>query len=291
VRGERLDLGDIDGGRRDLARLQRAVERRLVDDSAARGVHENRRRLHALEGGLVEHVAGLGCERHMHADEVRLGEQLLEGGVLDPQLRFYLRLARPAVVEDADVEATCPPRDRCAGLGRQLGQELEALPGAVGDLGAGNVLPDPLLKVGENPPVGARETRFGHPAADDTRRTGRWLRECALTWFASSGRRFPWRETNDPYRVLVGELLLQRTRADLAKLVDDFAAHQKLATLMAPWHVNMWTDARPAYDRSACGYCPFNPICQAEITGANRLEVEEAMFYEHERGMPGGDND
>jgi A/G-specific adenine glycosylase len=53
-------------------------------------------------------------------------------------------------------------------------------------------------------------------AADDSRRA-RWLRERVLAWFASSGRAFPWRETHDPYHVLIAELLLQRTRADLVE--------------------------------------------------------------------------
>ena len=77
-----------------------------------------------------------------------------------------------------------------------------------------------------------------------------------------------------------------RTLADLAKLVSDFASHQTASLTGSGW----WYHARPAYDRSACGYCPFNPICQAEITGADRLEVERTMFFEHQRGVTGGDD-
>jgi A/G-specific adenine glycosylase len=36
-----------------------------------------------------------------------------------------------------------------------------------------------------------------------------------LAWFDSTGRDFPWRNSRDPYSVLIAELLLQRTRADL----------------------------------------------------------------------------
>jgi A/G-specific adenine glycosylase len=32
-----------------------------------------------------------------------------------------------------------------------------------------------------------------------------------LAWFRREGRRFPWRQTNDPYKILVAELLLQKT--------------------------------------------------------------------------------
>jgi A/G-specific adenine glycosylase len=33
-----------------------------------------------------------------------------------------------------------------------------------------------------------------------------------VAWWASHARTFPWRETQDPYRVLIGEILLQRTQ-------------------------------------------------------------------------------
>jgi A/G-specific adenine glycosylase len=45
----------------------------------------------------------------------------------------------------------------------------------------------------------------------------RWLRRRALEWFSHSGRTFPWRAASDPYHVLIAELLLQRTRADLVE--------------------------------------------------------------------------
>jgi A/G-specific adenine glycosylase len=47
----------------------------------------------------------------------------------------------------------------------------------------------------------------------------RWLRRRVLAWFDEHGRDFPWRERRDPYRVLIAEILLQRTRADLVPLV------------------------------------------------------------------------
>ncbi len=47
-----------------------------------------------------------------------------------------------------------------------------------------------------------------HP--DELRR----LRKNLLEWFDRRGRRYPWRETRDPYRILVAEVLLHRTRAE-----------------------------------------------------------------------------
>jgi A/G-specific adenine glycosylase len=34
-----------------------------------------------------------------------------------------------------------------------------------------------------------------------------------LSWYWSSARRFPWREERDPYRILMAEMMLRRTRA------------------------------------------------------------------------------
>ncbi len=38
------------------------------------------------------------------------------------------------------------------------------------------------------------------------------LRQTLLDWYAHYGRRLPWRETRDPYRIWVSEIILQQTR-------------------------------------------------------------------------------
>lgn len=48
--------------------------------------------------------------------------------------------------------------------------------------------------------------------ASPTRR----LREALLGWYKSNQRALPWRETRDPYRILVSEFLLQQTRVEQA---------------------------------------------------------------------------
>jgi A/G-specific adenine glycosylase len=48
-------------------------------------------------------------------------------------------------------------------------------------------------------------------------RDSEWLRRRVLRWFRQSGRDFSWRRTRDPYCVLIAEVLLQRTRADLVE--------------------------------------------------------------------------
>ncbi len=40
-----------------------------------------------------------------------------------------------------------------------------------------------------------------------------------LRWFRKNGRSYPWRETDDPFRLLVAELMLRRTKAEQVKPV------------------------------------------------------------------------
>lgn len=42
-------------------------------------------------------------------------------------------------------------------------------------------------------------------------------------WGSENMREFPWRRTSDPYRILIAEMMLHRTRADqVAKIFDEF---------------------------------------------------------------------
>lgn len=51
------------------------------------------------------------------------------------------------------------------------------------------------------------------------------LAATAARWYSERRRDFPWRESQDPYVVLMGEILLQRTRGDLVEPVfRDFIA-------------------------------------------------------------------
>lgn len=55
-----------------------------------------------------------------------------------------------------------------------------------------------------------------------------------LNWWRRNGRKFPWRNTNNPYHILISEILLHRTRADQARsvyerLISRFPTVQDLA--------------------------------------------------------------
>jgi len=40
------------------------------------------------------------------------------------------------------------------------------------------------------------------------------IRSLLLQWGRDNFRYYPWRETKDPYKILIAEILLHRTRAD-----------------------------------------------------------------------------
>src|SRR5215468_6280082 len=48
------------------------------------------------------------------------------------------------------------------------------------------------------------------PAPPDRRR----FRKRLLTWYRRHGRDLPWRKTDDPYHILVSEIMLQQTQVD-----------------------------------------------------------------------------
>lgn len=51
----------------------------------------------------------------------------------------------------------------------------------------------------------------------------RYLRERLLDWYTKNGRNYPWRRTNNPYKVLIAEIMLRRTRADqVVPIYEDF---------------------------------------------------------------------
>jgi len=55
-----------------------------------------------------------------------------------------------------------------------------------------------------------------------TDRQHRAFREDLLNWYADNKRAMPWRETDDPYRIWVSEVMLQQTRVDT---VRDYYPH------------------------------------------------------------------
>jgi A/G-specific adenine glycosylase len=71
------------------------------------------------------------------------------------------------------------------------------------------------------------------------------FRQRLLRWYDQHGRDLPWRQTREPYRVLVSEIMLQQTQVDrvlpkYAEWLEKFPSFQALATaaehdVMATW--------------------------------------------------------
>jgi A/G-specific adenine glycosylase len=62
-----------------------------------------------------------------------------------------------------------------------------------------------------------------------------WFRRRLLGWYRRNGRTLPWRETRDPYRILVSEIMLQQTQVDrvLPKYLEWLDRYPSLAALAA----------------------------------------------------------
>ena len=82
------------------------------------------------------------------------------------------------------------------------------------------------------------------------------VRDALVTWYETDHRAFPWRETTDPYRVLVSEVMSQQTQ--LSRVVDAYEAFVErwptVADLAADDRsavVSFWTDHRLGYNNRA----------------------------------------
>ena len=130
----------VEGCAGDLSLLQRVEERLFVDDAAARGVDQERRRLHAGKEGGVDHPLRRRAVGYVDADEIGLPRQRVEreiDGVAKLGFLFYGQ-AIALVVDDlhaqrsgafGDLARHLAHADQAEGLG---GQHAEAAhPGPV----------------------------------------------------------------------------------------------------------------------------------------------------------------
>jgi len=69
------------------------------------------------------------------------------------------------------------------------------------------------------------------PAPPDRRR----FRQRLLTWYGRHGRDLPWRKTDDPYHILVSEIMLQQTQVDrvLPKYAEWLGKYPSMEVLAA----------------------------------------------------------
>jgi A/G-specific adenine glycosylase len=77
----------------------------------------------------------------------------------------------------------------------------------------------------------ARPRPLPIPVPADRRR----FRQRLLTWYGRHGRDLPWRKTDDPYHILVSEIMLQQTQVDrvLPKYAEWLDKYPSMAVLAA----------------------------------------------------------
>lgn len=82
------------------------------------------------------------------------------------------------------------------------------------------------------------------------------VREALVTWYQDDHRSFPWRETDDPYAILVSEVMSQQTQLD--RIVDPWEAFldrwptaDALASADRSDVVAFWSDHRLGYNNRA----------------------------------------
>jgi A/G-specific adenine glycosylase len=81
-----------------------------------------------------------------------------------------------------------------------------------------------------------------------------FLREGLLTWFRANQRELPWRQTRDPYKILVSEVMLQQTQVDRVisyyhAFLERFSTVQALAEAPTAEVIRVW--AGLGYNRRA----------------------------------------
>jgi A/G-specific adenine glycosylase len=81
------------------------------------------------------------------------------------------------------------------------------------------------------------------------------VRERLLRWYASHGRPLPWRETTDPYAILVSEVMLQQTQVE---------------RVIPRWH--RWLERWPTVEALAAA-TPAEVIVEWQGLGYNRRAV------------------
>jgi A/G-specific adenine glycosylase len=83
-------------------------------------------------------------------------------------------------------------------------------------------------------PSRSAKRRLKLPAALPTTAERRRFRQRLLTWYRRHGRDLPWRKTDDPYHILVSEIMLQQTQVDrvlpkYAEWLDKYPSFDSLA--------------------------------------------------------------
>ena len=142
IGGQRFLVEDIEGRPGDAPVLQYVDQGGLVDDGAARGVDEVRRRLHQRELGRADDADRALPQRQVDGDDVGAAEEIMLSDPLDAELRRPFRRQVLAPGDDVHGErlgdgghlgADVPEADEAKGLVRKRAAKgVVPAPGAKG---------------------------------------------------------------------------------------------------------------------------------------------------------------
>lgn len=129
----------------------------------------------------------------------------------------------------------------------------------------------------------------------------RAFRRGVIGFHRRSGRSFPWRESADPYAVLIGEVLLQRTRAEHAPDVYDrflslwpdpkslaSAPVAQVEAVIAPLGLRKRAVAlrRVAEEVVRLGRVPLRPEALTELSGIGPYVAHAVPIFARNRNLP-----
>jgi A/G-specific adenine glycosylase len=94
------------------------------------------------------------------------------------------------------------------------------------------------------------------PALPDDLETVERVREALVAWYEADHRSFPWRETEDPYEILVSEVMSQQTQLDRVveawhDFLDEWSTVEALAAADRADVVGFWTAHSLGYNNRA----------------------------------------
>jgi len=124
-----------------------------------------------------------------------------------------------------------------------------------------------------------------------------------LSWFDSQGRALPWRETRDPYRTMVAEVMLQQTQTGrVAPLYQDFLArfptldalaHAPAMDVIQAWHGLGYNRRAVELQRAAQrvagehgGVFPSNPAALRRMPGLGEYSANAIACFAFDAQVP-----
>jgi A/G-specific adenine glycosylase len=132
-------------------------------------------------------------------------------------------------------------------------------------------------------------------------RLGR-IRNGLLGWFKENARELPWRQTRDPYAILVSEVMLQQTQVDRVlpyyrRFLERFPTVEALAAAPTADVIRIW--AGLGYNRRAVnlqraarkvvdelgGSFPDNPVDLRKLPGIGAYTAGAIAAFAHERDV------